>query len=179
MTQAASPARRHTVGILSDTHGWLHPAILEAFQGVDCIFHAGDIGSPEVLEALRSVAPLHVVRGNIDGGDLRFEPLTVTTSVAGRTFAMVHIAGRPERPTADAARLLSAEPDFFLCGHSHIPLLRRVGPTLWINPGACGRHGFHRERLALLLHLDPEGPPTMDRLHLGERTAPAGPLSRP
>ncbi len=162
---------RVTVGIVSDTHGWLDPALLDAFAGAERILHAGDVGDLAVLEALEKVAPVSVVRGNIDGGPLRDLPLTEVVEVAGKRLALLHIAGNPRRPRKAARELLAAErPDAIIVGHSHIPVVGRVGGALWINPGAAGRQGFHDERFALLLHITPEGSFEMDRVHLGPRS---------
>ncbi len=162
-----------TLGILSDTHGWLDPELVDIFgnQHVDQIVHAGDIGKQEVLDQLGELGEVHVVKGNIDGGDLRFLPEEVTFDVGPRHFAMRHIAGSPPRPRKAARELIGRErPDVFICGHSHIPVVGRVNGALWINPGACGRIGFHDQRFAALLHVDETtGELEMDRIHLGPR----------
>ncbi|MFP4599742.1 MAG: metallophosphoesterase family protein [Persicimonas sp.] len=162
-----------TLGILSDTHGWLDPELVDVFRDyeVDRIIHAGDIGKEDVLEQLDQIAPLEVVKGNIDGGELRFLPEEVVFDVGPRRIAMRHIAGSPRRPRKAARELIARErPDVFICGHSHIPVVGKVGDTLWINPGACGRHGFHDQRFAALLYVDKDtGEFQMERIHLGPR----------
>lgn len=164
-------AEKITLGLVSDTHGWLDPALETHFQGVTHIIHAGDIGTPDVLETLEHWAPTMAVRGNIDGGDLRFLPLEATLDVAGRTIAALHIAGSPHRPKRAARALLARlQPDVLVVGHSHIPVVGRVDGALWINPGAAGQQGFHKERFAALLHVDVNtGELSMDRIHLGPR----------
>lgn len=161
------------IGILSDTHGWLDPQLVELFRQkpVDLLIHAGDVGTPEVVDELRALAELQVVKGNIDGGELRFLPEEVVFDAGPRRVAMRHIAGSPERPRKAARELIArAKPDIFVCGHSHIPVIGRVGGALWVNPGACGRHGFHLERLALFLYIDKKtGTMQMERIHLGAR----------
>lgn len=160
-----------TIGVLSDTHGWLDPELLEHFKDVDHILHAGDIGHPDVLEQLRAIAPLSVVRGNIDGGALRFEPLEVVVELAGRRFAIRHICGSPKRPNkATREFLMSKTPDVLIVGHSHIPVVAKVLDTFWVNPGAAGRQGFHDQRYAMFIHVDRKsGELSMDRIHLGSR----------
>ncbi|MEO1271698.1 MAG: metallophosphoesterase family protein [Myxococcota bacterium] len=161
-----------TLGVLSDTHGWLDPELIDIFQtrSVEHILHAGDVGEMAVLEALEAVAPVTVVRGNIDGGALRDLPLEATLTVRKRTIAVLHIAGSPKRPNRTARGLLQRLcPDVLLVGHSHIPVVARVQGALWINPGAAGRQGFHTERFAALLHIGPEGELSLDRIHLGPR----------
>ncbi|MFB6371557.1 MAG: metallophosphoesterase [Bradymonadaceae bacterium] len=162
-----------TIGLVSDTHGWLDPELLEVFDdhGVDLIVHAGDIGDESVIDELENLAPVRAVYGNIDGGDLRFYPKEEHIDVHGRTIAVLHIAGSPNRPKKQALELIRREhPDVFICGHSHIPVVDRVEGTLWINPGAAGRHGFHTRRFAAMLHVDEQtGELSMDRIELGSR----------
>lgn len=162
-----------TLGILSDTHGWLDPELVEVFgdKGVDRLVHAGDIGNEEVVTQLEQLAPLEIVKGNIDGGELRFLPEEVVFEVGPRTFAMRHIAGSPRRPRKAAREFIAREkPDVLVCGHSHIPVVGRVQGALWINPGACGRVGFHDQRFAALLYVDEDsGEFEMERIHLGSR----------
>jgi hypothetical protein len=137
---------------------------------VECILHAGDVGSQEVLDGLAEIAPVHVVRGNIDGGPLRFLPLEEVVECAGKRIALLHIAGSPRRPKRAARELLAREePDAIVVGHSHIPVVGRVQGALWINPGAAGRQGFHTECFAGLLHIEPDGEFGLDRIHLGSR----------
>lgn len=162
---------RTTIGLVSDTHSWLDPELLEVFEGVDHIIHAGDIGDVAVLDRLREVAPTTAVKGNIDGGELRFLPLEEVLEIAGKRIAVLHIAGSPKRPRKAARQLIVRErPDALIVGHSHIPVVGRVDSTLWINPGAAGRQGFHHQRTAALLHVDSDGEFAMDRVVLGPRT---------
>lgn len=166
-----------TLGIVSDTHSWLDPELVEVFeeQGVELIAHGGDIGKQAVLDRLEEIAPVHVVRGNIDGGELRFLQEEVVFDIGPRRVAMRHIAGSPRRPRKAARELLDRiKPDIFICGHSHIPVVGRVKGALWINPGAAGRVGFHDQRFAALLHVDEDtGELEMDRVHLGPRSSKA------
>lgn len=148
---AAAPTR---VGIVSDTHGYLDPFLLEAFAGCAHIVHAGDVGDPAVLDALATVAPVTAVRGNIDGGDLRFLPLEASVEIDGRRIGARHIAGSPVRPKKAAAAQITREGlDVFVCGHSHVWAVQRVHGALWLNPGAAGKQGFHKERTAMRLVL--------------------------
>ncbi len=167
-----------TLGILSDTHGWLDPELVDVFRDkqVDLLVHAGDIGDEEVIDQLEELAPVEVVKGNIDGGDLRFYPEEVVFEAGPRKVAMRHIAGSPRRPRKAARELIAREkPDVFVCGHSHIPVVGRVMGALWINPGACGRVGFHDQRFAALLYVDEDtGEFEMERIHLGPRARLAG-----
>jgi hypothetical protein len=147
------------LGILSDTHGWLHPTLPQVLAGVDLILHAGDIGTRAVLDQLEQIAPVRAVWGNIDGVDLRCRlPEHQHFSLAGVSFWMTHIAGRPGRwQQGMGAKLRAAPPQVFVCGHSHILQITRVpdfGGMLFLNPGAAGREGFHRVKTCMRLHLD-------------------------
>lgn len=162
--------RTHTIGLVSDTHGWLHPYLHEAFRGVDLIVHAGDIGTQQVLDELETIAPVAAVKGNIDGGELRFLPLTFVKEIGGKRIASLHIAGSPKSPKKAALDLIRTEaPDVIVVGHSHIPVVGKVEEVLWINPGAAGKNGFHELRFAALLHITEDGEFEMDRIHLGYR----------
>lgn len=168
------PQDKVMIGLVSDTHGWLDPELLELFQGAALIVHAGDVGEPAVLEQLAQVAPLLAVRGNIDGGELADLPLRAMETLAGQRVAALHIAGPPRRPNKAASALLREwEPQVLVVGHSHIPVVQRVRGALWINPGAAGHQGFHQERFAARLYLGGEGGPGLERLALGPRGAKA------
>lgn len=164
-----------TIGLVSDTHGYLDPELVDVFRDydVDSIIHAGDVGDEEVLEELEELAPVHAVRGNIDGGDLRFLPEEEVLEVHGRTIGVRHIAGNPRRPKKPAVEFIRCEDlDAIVVGHSHIPAVGEVEDALWLNPGAAGRHGFHTERLAALLYVDAStGEFSLDRIELGSRSA--------
>jgi putative phosphoesterase len=158
------------VGLVSDTHGWVHPFLHEAFEGAELIVHAGDIGRPEVLEELETIAPIAAVKGNIDGGDLRFLPLERVDEVAGVRIAALHIAGSPRSPRPAARNLLAREsPDVLVVGHSHVPVVGRVNGALWINPGAAGREGHHDLCFAARLLIGADGEIGLERIHLGVR----------
>ena len=96
------------VGVISDTHGWLDPHFSDVFSDCDLIVHAGDIGHPNVLRELEDIAPTFAIRGNIDGGELRFEPLIRLLHIHNRTLALLHIAGNPKRPKKAARELAEA-----------------------------------------------------------------------
>jgi len=127
----------HLVGVISDTHGLLRPAAVRALQGVELIIHAGDVGKPEVLEALAAIAPVYAVRGNTDRGDWARElPLTRVVEVSG-----VHLYVLHELFTLDldpgAAGLTAV-----IYGHSHSPHLERKNGVLFLNPGSAGPRRF-------------------------------------
>ena len=136
------------IGLLSDTHGYLHPRVFDFMDGCNEIWHAGDIGNLEIADKLKAFKPLRAVYGNIDGGMLRtiFSETAVFT-IEQVTVAMIHIGGYPGRYTPAAKQLITQhKPNLFISGHSHI---LKVMPDsrndlLHINPGAAGESGFHQ-----------------------------------
>jgi putative phosphoesterase len=160
-----------TIGILSDTHGWVDDAILERFRNVDEIWHAGDIGNREVADKLASIKPLKGVYGNIDDTYLRsFFPEFAFFIKAGVKVLMTHIGGSPGKyPATVKAAIEKYNPDVFICGHSHILKVVRSGKMLHINPGAAGRQGFHQQRTLLLLGIRDGKVVHVDVVELGPR----------
>ncbi len=159
------------LGILSDTHGYLHPDLPTYLADVDLILHAGDIGPPEVLDRLEALAPTRAVWGNIDGAVLRRRvPEHQRFEIDGCRFWMTHIGGRPGRWARGIGPALRADPpDVFICGHSHILRIERVealGGMLYLNPGAAGRQGFHQVQTCVRLHLADGRPERAEVVHL-------------
>ena len=125
------------IGVISDTHGLLRPAAIEALSGVDHILHAGDVGDASILDALRSVAPVTAIRGNIDvGGPCTNLPATEVVTLNGHTFYMLH--DRQALDLDPAAAGFSA----VISGHSHKPLLEWRHGVLYMNPGSAGPRRF-------------------------------------
>lgn len=141
------------IGLLSDTHGWLDPKLLEFFEGCDEVWHCGDIGSMEVAEELERHFVVRAVYGNIDGGMLRrVYPETDVFTCEGVKVLMTHIGGYPGHyDMRIKSRLMQERPRLFVCGHSHIAkvMYDRKLACLHINPGAAGRYGFHKVRTAV------------------------------
>lgn len=135
------------VGVISDTHGLLRPRVPELLEGCDAILHAGDVGDPEILDRLASIAPLTAVRGNVDtSGRLAELPDRVSGTLggdAGLRYRMVHRRDDVKEDLIDGSDLL-------VFGHSHRPELSWHGSCLLLNPGACGPRRF---RLPLTLAL--------------------------
>ena len=159
------------LGILSDTHGYFHPNLVDDLDGVDLILHAGDIGDLAIVDGLEAVAPVKAVWGNIDGQEVRRRvPEHQRFEVEGLDVWMTHIAGRPGRWQGGMEEQLRANPpDLLVCGHSHILRVERVeafGGMLYVNPGAAGRQGFHKKKTALRLHLRDGVPTDVDVIHL-------------
>ncbi|MDQ6695786.1 MAG: metallophosphatase family protein [Chloroflexota bacterium] len=146
------------IGVLSDTHGTLHEAVVPAFQdaGVVAILHAGDVGDYSIIRLLEQVAPVTAVRGNIDvSGPSAKLPMQVELEVEGTRIYMTHIGGKPD----SWLRLLpTPKPHVAICGHSHAALRRQLDGVLFLNPGAAGkRPRFGRPLTFALLRLDSTG----------------------
>ncbi len=162
------------IGLISDTHGFLPPRIFELFKDVDEIWHAGDIGSMDVIEKLRAFKPLKAVYGNIDDHIIRMEcPEFLTFQIENITVSMTHIAGKPGKYVAKAHEfLLKTKPKIFVCGHSHL-LLVQQDPRfnmLWLNPGACGNKGFHHVQTALRFQINGDKIENMEVIEFGKRS---------
>jgi len=136
------------IGLLSDTHGFINPRILEFFSICDEIWHAGDIGNLETSDYLASFKKLRAVFGNIDGTELRKTyPKNQVFFCEGVKVLMTHIGGYPGRYEKEARQLIESEnPGLFITGHSHIlkVMYDKKHELLHINPGAAGNSGFHQ-----------------------------------
>ena len=138
------------VGLISDTHGLIRPQALEALRAVDVILHAGDVGGSAVLDALRDLAPVHAVYGNVDMPDGTL-PAAIDVELDGLRVHVSHghEVGSPT-PERLAARYAA---DVIVFGHTHTPLVRTIGPTLVVNPGAAGPRRFKLQPSVALLQL--------------------------
>ncbi len=159
------------IGVISDTHGFFHPAIPEAFAGVDLIIHAGDVGPVAVLDSLEAIAPVRGVFGNVDGPPVRGRfPETDRFELDGVRFLMHHIGGHPNRWGKGVGTMLRSEsPDVFVCGHSHILRIERVpdlNRMLYLNPGAAGRQGFQQVKTCVRLHISDGAAKQAEVVHL-------------
>jgi hypothetical protein len=135
------------IGLLSDTHGFISPRILEFFNPCDEIWHAGDIGNVEAADKLSTFKPLKAVYGNIDGSELRmlFPRNLIFVCDEVKVF-MTHIGGYPGRYEKEARQLIELEkPGLFISGHSHIlkVMYDKKHDLLHMNPGAAGNSGLH------------------------------------
>lgn len=143
---------------MSDTHGLLDKRVLEHFRDVDEIWHAGDIGSAEVLQRLREFKPTRAVFGNMDSGDVRYSLSEFYRfRVEDVNVLMTHIGGYPGRYSPQAYRkILADKPNLFVCGHSHILKVQydNTLQMLTMNPGAAGIYGFHQVRTLLRFEID-------------------------
>jgi putative phosphoesterase len=131
-------SRPTIVGIISDTHGLLRPEAIEAVRGSEAIIHAGDVGREEILHDLEQIAPVTIVRGNIDTGAWgRKLPATNVLEVAGTSIYVLH--NIDELDLDPAAAGFSA----VIFGHSHRPLIETRKGVLFFNPGSAGPRRFN------------------------------------
>ena len=134
------------IGVLSDTHGLLRPAVLEVLRSCDCILHGGDVNKPEILDTLRSIAPLYVVRGNNDREWAEDLPQSLTVTLGGVPFFMVHNKKDVPADLGDARVVVF--------GHSHKYFEQQQEGRLWLNPGSCGRRRFDQEITMATMTID-------------------------
>ena len=161
------------IGVISDTHGYFDERIAVHFKDCDEIWHAGDIGSLTVTDALREIAPLRAVYGNIDDASVRREfKANVRFNCEGKDVWITHIGGKPYVYNKVTRPIMQTNPpDIFVCGHSHILLVqydKRVN-CLCLNPGAAGIKGFHKVRTLLRFTLDAGDIRDMEVVELGPR----------
>jgi putative phosphoesterase len=125
------------IGVISDTHGLLRPEALKALRGSEFIIHAGDIGDPSILDALREVAPVTAVRGNVDGAAWgRKLPATNVLEVGGISIYILHsLLELDLKPEAAGFNVV-------ISGHSHVPKQNVRNGVLYFNPGSAGPQRF-------------------------------------
>jgi putative phosphoesterase len=129
------------IGVISDTHGYLDPRAAVALKGVARIIHAGDIGSPTIIDTLEAIAPVDAVQGNVDAGTplARRFPASRQLAIEDVLIHITHFGGQP----AKLARALpQPKPNVYIFGHSHVALLETLNGVLFLNPGAAGRPRF-------------------------------------
>lgn len=162
------------IGLLSDTHSHLEPAVFEHFKLCDELWHAGDIGDEGILTSLKSFKPVRAVYGNIDSSALLHSlPEDAWFTCEGLTVWMTHIGGAPPRYNPRIQKILKGKtPDIFVCGHSHILRVVRdaqYNSMLYLNPGAAGNHGFHYIKTLLRFDVDEKTVKNMEVIELGKR----------
>jgi len=161
------------IGLLSDTHGWIHPSLFEHLKECDEIWHAGDIGNIETADKLTAFKPLRAVYGNIDDAVVRkVYKETLKFKVEGVKVWITHIGGTPGHydPRVRSS-VYSDPPDIFICGHSHIAKVMHdpKGGFLYINPGAAGYNGFHKFMTAIRFQIDDAKIHDLELIEMGER----------
>ena len=141
-------SRMIKIGLLSDTHGYVHPELPRIFESCDEIWHAGDFGSIEVAEKLGSLKPLRGVLGNIDSREIILKyPETLRFICESVDVLMTHIGGYPGNYAPKLQKIMRTNPPkLFISGHSHILKIMydKKNGCLHINPGAAGKNGIHQ-----------------------------------
>jgi uncharacterized protein len=139
--------------LISDTHSFLEPKLLKYIHECDEVWHAGDIGEGDLTTVIANIKPFKAVHGNIDSTAVRalFSEDLIFMCEGVKVF-ITHIGGYPGKLTAKLKERLQQErPNLFICGHSHILKVqydKELG-VLFMNPGACGNHGFHQVKTVL------------------------------
>ncbi|MDX5423540.1 MAG: metallophosphatase family protein [Hymenobacteraceae bacterium] len=162
------------IGLLSDTHSYLDDQILRLLSDRDEIWHAGDFGSLEVSERLSGVALLRGVYGNIDGNEIRvIHPKVLRFDAHGLDVMMTHIGGYPGKYHPDVRQEIKTNPpQLYITGHSHILKVmtdKSLHNLLHINPGAAGRHGFHKIRTMVRFAIEEGQVRDLQVIELGKR----------
>ncbi|MFH6985459.1 metallophosphoesterase family protein [Marinoscillum luteum] len=161
------------IGIISDTHSYLDPSVFKYFSQCDEIWHAGDIGTLDVLQQLEAFKPTMAVFGNIDGHDVRAaSPEDQVFVREGKKILMTHIAGSLPRYNPRVRDLIKThQPDVLVCGHSHLLKVQpdKANNLLFINPGAAGKHGFHKIKTLLRLEIQEGKIQNLEVVELGPR----------
>ncbi|MCU0324105.1 MAG: metallophosphatase family protein [Spirosomaceae bacterium] len=162
------------IGLISDTHGFLDETVFEHFKDCDEIWHAGDIGSVEIIEKLKKFKPTRFVFGNIDSKEIQWMvPEDQFFNIEGLEIWMTHIGGSPPKYNPRVKKQLKDKiPDIFVCGHSHI--LRVIkdetqNNMIYLNSGAAGREGFHKIRTLLRFKLEKKKITHLEVIELGKR----------
>lgn len=162
------------IGLISDTHSYLDPAVFEHFKDCDEIWHIGDIGDRTVLDQLKDFKPVKAVFGNIETQELRHElPEDLIFEIEGLKVFMTHIGNLPGKYFARIKKNIKFhQPNLFICGHSHI--LRVIkdpvnNGMVYINPGAAGKHGFHQMRTLMRMKIEQSKITNLEVIELGKR----------
>ena len=148
------------LGIIADTHGLLRPEVFQAFEGVEHILHAGDVGPPDLLEELGAIAPVTAVYGNTDGFELRDRlPRVATLELDGFTIVVTH-GDQFGSPTPDGLHEAFPDAEIIVFGHTHRPSLTLVDEVVTVmNPGGAGQRRFNLPPSVGIMELEPGIPP--------------------
>ncbi|MEI8280597.1 MAG: metallophosphoesterase family protein [Bacteroidota bacterium] len=161
------------IGLISDTHNYLDEAVFRHFDNCDEIWHAGDFGTATISDQLKAFKPLRGVYGNIDGYDIRSEfPEDLRFKCEDVDVLMTHIGGYPGRYAPRIrAELQEHTPQLFICGHSHIlkVIYDEKLKCLHMNPGAAGKHGWHKVRTLIRFLIDGKDMKQCEVIELGAR----------
>lgn len=148
----------HRIGIISDTHGMLRPEVAEILQGCEVILHGGDINSSDILDKLNQVAPTYAVRGNNDKEWAKDLPETLSLSLYGISFFMVHNKKYIPKDTNNI--------DIIVYGHSHKYEKKVVGGQFMLNPGSCGPRRFTQPITFAVLEIEDDGSYQIEKIEI-------------
>jgi putative phosphoesterase len=162
-----------TIGLISDTHGYLDDAVFRHFENCDEIWHAGDFGTIEIADQLNAFKPLKGVYGNIDGQDIRLQyPEHLRFDCEELKVWITHIGGYPGRYAPGIREeIYRNPPGLFISGHSHILKIiydKKIS-CLHLNPGAAGKQGWHKVRTLLRFCISGEKIHNLDVIELANR----------
>ena len=159
--------------LLSDTHSYIDDRILEYAKNADEIWHAGDFGNLEVIDDLKKAGTLRGVFGNIDEAKIRAEFPEINVFECEKVkVVMIHIGGYPHKYAPRVKQILKEEkPQIFISGHSHIlkVMYDKELEILHLNPGAAGKHGWHKMRTMLRFEINGEKIENLEVVELGIR----------
>ncbi|MBL0356941.1 MAG: metallophosphoesterase family protein [Chitinophagaceae bacterium] len=160
------------IGLVSDTHGYLDENVFEHFKNCDEVWHGGDFGEG-IVESLKTFKTLRGVYGNIDGTTIRSEyPEQLVFMCEEVKVMMRHIGGYPPRYNPETKKeILIHQPQLFISGHSHILKVMYDDKLncLHMNPGAAGKHGWHKMRTVIRLVIDGKNMKDCEVIELGKR----------
>ena len=161
------------IGLISDTHSYLDEKVFEHFQNCNEIWHAGDFGEGDLAKKLKEKKKLKGVYGNIDGQDIRSEfPEQLVFMCEEVKVMMRHIGGYPPRYNPKTKKeILLHQPQLFISGHSHILKVMYDDKLqcLHMNPGAAGKHGWHKTRTIIRFVIDGKNMSNCEVIELGNR----------
>lgn len=159
--------------LLSDSHSYIDERILEYAKQADEIWHCGDFGNPAVIEELEKVTTLRGVYGNIDGEKVRkIFPEVLRFTCEQIEVLMIHIGGYPGKYSPLAKKEITENPPkLFISGHSHIlkAMYDQQNSLLHLNPGACGKEGWHKMRTMMRFEITNDKIENLEVIELGKR----------
>ena len=159
--------------LLSDSHSYIDERILDYAKQADEIWHCGDFGNMEVIEALEKIKPLRGVYGNIDGTEIRkIFPEVLRFRCEELDVLMIHIGGYPGKYTPLAKKEIQKQtPKLFISGHSHIlkAMFDQKNNLLHLNPGAVGKVGWHQMRTMMRFEINKDQIENLEIIELGKK----------
>lgn len=160
--------------VISDTHSYIDDRIIKYASEADYVIHAGDIGSFDVIEKLKSVSEVLFVYGNIDGNEIRSESNKFEFfKINDLKILLTHISGKtPKYNKETLIKIKEHNPDLLIAGHSHILKIQydKINKLIFLNPGAAGRHGFHLKRTMLRFEIKLNKIENLEIIELGSRS---------